>query len=56
MYGEFLPSKAIDMEVERLMKKFDSDNNGLITEREFIEGCLKDDELKRMFVPMFNTK
>ncbi|RNA19680.1 Neuronal calcium sensor 2 [Brachionus plicatilis] len=55
MYGESLPSKAINNEALRLMQKFDSDKNGLITEKEFIEGCLRDDDLKRIFVPLFNT-
>lgn len=55
MYGESLPEKSINLDVERLMKKFDSDNNGLITENEFITGCLRDDELRRMFVPLFKS-
>ncbi|CAF0989013.1 unnamed protein product [Brachionus calyciflorus] len=49
MYGDSLPEKTIKNEVERLMKKFDTDNNGIITEKEFIDGCLRDQELREIF-------
>lgn len=55
MYGERLSPEAVRNQVDRLMKKFDQDNNGKLTETEFVEGCLKDEELRKFFYPIMNS-
>ena len=40
MYGENVPSSIAKQHVDKLMKKFDRDNNGLLSEKEFVDGKL----------------
>ena len=52
MYGENVTDSNTKQLVDKIMKKFDKDNNGLLSEQEFIEGCLNDDEMRAFFAPM----
>lgn len=52
MYGEDATNKGIKMYVDKLMSKFDSDQNGMLSEKEFVEGCLNDQELRQFFAPL----
>ena len=63
--SQYLPistcSKGLEKEaaVERAMKIFatlDIDNDGDVTEEEFVQGCLKDEELVMMMVIVTMTK
>ena len=38
-------------QVDKLMTKFDKDNNGLLSEQEFVNGCMNDAELLKFFLP-----
>lgn len=53
MYGETMSIGHVKSEVDKLMKKFDKDNNGLLSEKEFVEGCLNDEQMRRFFAPQF---
>ena len=52
MYGENVSDSSAKQLVNKIMKKFDIDNNGLLTEKEFVDGCLNDDELRAFFAPL----
>ena len=51
MYGENVSVSSARKQVDKLMTKFDKDNNGLLSEQEFVDGCLNDAELLNFFVP-----
>lgn len=51
MYGENVSVSSARKQVDKLMFKFDKDNNGLLSEKEFVDGCLNDAELLNFFVP-----
>lgn len=48
MYGEDKVNKSEQVKsyVKKLMRKFDADQNGLLSEKEFVDGCLKDPNLR----------
>jgi Ca2+-binding EF-hand superfamily protein len=52
MYGDEASSSDIKHEVDKLMFKFDKDNNGVLSVQEFIDGCLRDKELMAFFAPI----
>ena len=49
MYGEKVSSDSVTEYVEKILMKFDLDRNGALSEQEFIEGCLHDQDLRKMF-------
>ena len=55
MYGENVSHATAKKQVEKIMTKFDKDKNGLLTEQEFIQGCLDDKEMLDFFVPNNNN-
>lgn len=53
MYGDEAVSKnVIKSYVDKLMNKFDADKNGLLSEEEFVQGCLNDSDLRQFFAPI----
>ena len=50
MYGEVPDTKVVRNLVDKIMNKFDNDHNGDLSEKEFVEGCLRDDELRKFFI------
>ena len=61
LFGTLYLSEGLEKEaaVERAMKIFatlDIDNDGDVTEEEFVQGCLKDEELVMMMVIVTMTK
>jgi hypothetical protein len=50
MYGENASSTSVKNLVDKIMLKFDNDNNGVLSEKEFVDGCLRDEELRRFFI------
>jgi Ca2+-binding EF-hand superfamily protein len=52
MYGDEASTSDIKNEVDKLMFKFDKDNNGVLSVQEFIDGCLRDKELMAFFAPI----
>ncbi len=52
MYGENVSESNAKQLVNKIMKKFDQDNNGLLSEQEFIDGCMKDEEMRSFFAPL----
>ena len=45
--GENAPAQR----VKTIMTKLDKDNNGYLTESEFVEGCLNDPVLRSLLAP-----
>lgn len=54
LYGENATSSLTKDQVNKLMNKLDTDKNGLISEEEFVSGCLLDTELRQFFAPNCN--
>ncbi len=52
MYGDDSSTHDIKHEVDKLMKRFDKDQNNLLSMQEFIDGCLNDKELMNFFAPI----
>lgn len=53
MYGEdTLNKNVVKSYVDKLMNKFDADHNGLLSEKEFVDGCLNDQDLRQFFAPL----
>lgn len=53
MYGEDQVNKSVVKSyVDKLMNKFDADQNGLLSEKEFVDGCLNDQDLRQFFAPL----
>lgn len=53
MYGEdSLNKSVVKTYVDKLMNKFDADKNGLLSEKEFVDGCLNDQDLRQFFAPL----
>ena len=50
MYGENVSGTAAKKQVDKFFK-FDKDQNGLLSEQEFVNGCLSDQEMLNFFVP-----
>jgi Ca2+-binding EF-hand superfamily protein len=50
-YGENVSVSSAKKQVDKLMSKFDKDNNGLLSEQEFVNGCMNDEELLKFFLP-----
>ena len=45
--GDNSPSER----VKTIMNKLDKDNNGYLTETEFVEGCINDEVLRSLLAP-----
>ncbi len=45
MYGDNNSIENIRKQVNKFMSSFDDDKNGLLSEQEFINGCLRDKDL-----------
>ena len=51
MYGENISGSSAKKQVDKIMSKFDKDLNGLLSEQEFVNGCLSDPEMLNFFLP-----
>ncbi len=51
MYGDDSPIENTRKQVNKFMVMFDNDRNGLLSEQEFIDGCLRDKDMMKFLAP-----
>jgi len=51
MYGDKSSIESTKKQVNKFMVTFDNDQNGLLSEQEFIDGCLRDKDMLTFLAP-----
>jgi Ca2+-binding EF-hand superfamily protein len=53
--GSMKPTDTAEERAKNIFNRMDENNDGTLTEEEFLKGCLLDDELSKMLCPNVST-